>query len=110
MAENILTKEEYTSKLDNLFKPVIELAISTDKFKDTGSYEQSYVIDDQKHITVMVVDNNWVAVRQESYFDMLSSRSRYHSLERENEELKKELKKYQCREHLFGILGRHKHG
>ncbi len=106
MTENILTKEEYTAKLDNLFKPVIDLAINTEKFKDTGAYEKEYVIDDQKHLTVMVVDNNWLAVRSECYFDMLLSRRRCRSLERENEELKEELEKYQRRAKFFGRLMR----
>lgn len=106
MTESILTKEEYTAKLDNLFKPVIELAINTDKFKDTGAYEKEYVIDDQKRITVMVVDNQWITVKFQSYYDMLFSRSKCHSLERENEELKEELEKYQRREKFFKIFKR----
>ena len=87
MEEKILTKEEYTEKVNNLVKPMVEFVMSTKEFNDRGRYSEEFVKVGDKEVTLVVVDKNWVVVREDDFDELLRFRERYYKLRREFDEL-----------------------
>lgn len=90
MDEKILTKEEYTEKLNNLLKPVIDFAMSTKQFNKDGHYAEEFVKVGDKEVTLMVVDSNWVLISNSMYVDLLGYRSKCRVLEKQYDKLMEE--------------------
>lgn len=88
MDEKILTKEEYTEKLNNLIKPVIEFAMSTKQFNDQGCYSEEFVKVGDKEVTLMVMDKGWVSIPLSEWNIMRDYRSLYLNLNKEQNDLK----------------------
>ena len=65
----ILTKEEYKEKENGLIKPVIDFAMNTKEFKDNGCYLKEFVKVGDKEVTLMVMDDSWVALRKDVFYD-----------------------------------------
>ena len=93
MDNRILTKEEYTQKLDNLLKPAAEFAMGTKQFNEMGCYVEEFVEVGGKEVTLMVMDKSWVAIPIDIYNDLTKYRSLYNSIITEYEELKKNTRK-----------------
>ena len=83
MEEKILTKEEYTEKVNNLVKPMVEFVMSTKEFNDRGRYSEEFVKVGDKEVTLVVVDKNWVVVREDDFDELLRFRERYYKLKKE---------------------------
>jgi tRNA(His) 5'-end guanylyltransferase len=101
MDEKLLTKEEYTEKLNSIVKPMVEFAMSTEKFNRTGCYSEEFVKIGDKEVTLVVVDSSWVILPQSIWSDYLKYRQLYNDTQRVNEMCKKETK---VRRKFFGLF------
>lgn len=88
MDEKILTKEEYTEKLNNTIRPVIDIAMSTKQFNDYGCYSEEFVKVGDQEITLAVVNNDWRIIHKVVWEDMITYKKLYYDLRKENEKLK----------------------
>ena len=93
MDEKILTKEEYTEKVNNLVKPMIEFAMSTSQFNDRGCYAQEFVKIGDREATFMVMNKDWMVIPVSLWNDLHSYKSMYYRLQQEYEELKEKSRK-----------------
>lgn len=75
----ILTKQEYEEKENKLTKSVIDFAMNTEEFKERGCYVKEFVKVGDKEVTLMVMDDSWVATRKDAYYDFVGSRDCYKS-------------------------------
>lgn len=87
MDEKILTKEEYTEKVNSLVKPMVEFAMSTQEFNYKGCYSQEFVKVGDKEVTLAVVDDNWVIVKKYDWEDRRQFKERYYELKKEFDKL-----------------------
>ena len=67
----ILTKQEYEEKENKLTKLVIDFAMNTKEFKEKGCYLKEFVKVGDKEVTLMVMDDSWVATRKDVYYDLV---------------------------------------
>lgn len=105
MDDRILTAEEYTEKLTSLIKPMVDMAIDTQQFNETGCYSQEFIADGHKKISVLIVDkHDWIAIKADYFQELFPYRNMYRQLEREHEELQEKLAKYEKRKRFFGIF------
>lgn len=104
MNEKILTKEEHIEKLNQLIKPVIDMAIDTEQFKDNDYYVKEFVVDEDDIQVLIIKNRKWIAIENITYIDMYAYRSAYFDLEAKYEELKEECEKYKHRKKWFGIF------
>jgi hypothetical protein len=88
MDEKILTKEEYTEKLNSTIRPMIDIAMSTKQFNDDGCYSEEFVKVGDQEITLAVVNNDWRIVHKVVWEDMITYKKLYYDLRKENEKLK----------------------
>ena len=93
MDEKILTKEEYTEKLNSFIKPMIEFAMTTKQFNDNGCYSEEFVKIGDKEATLAVVNNDWCLIHKTMYEDMVVYKRLYYELKKEYDELKKNSRK-----------------
>ena len=93
MDEKILTKEEYTEKLNSFIKPMIEFAMTTKQFNDNGCYSEEFVKIGDKEATLAVVNNDWRIIHKTMYEDMVVYKRLYYELKKEYDELKKNSRK-----------------
>ena len=96
MNERILSKEEYVenlnSKFNNLIKPAIDVVIDTKQFKNTGCYSKDFVIDGEKEVRVVVIDNeDWIVLDRKSYYQSCRHRGEFYKLVEERTKFKKEI-------------------
>ena len=101
MDKKILTKEEY---MEGLIKPIVNFAMGTEEFIDSGEYKEEFINADGKKVTLIVMDNNWMSMRSEYFHELLPYRSRCYNLENENRQLKVELEKLRSRKKFLGIF------
>lgn len=99
MNEKILTKEEYTEKLNSIIRPIIEFAMSTKQFNDNGCYNEEFVKIGEQEVTLCVVNSDWRIVHKNVWNDMVEYKMLYHELKKENEKLKAN-----SRKKIFGIF------
>ena len=99
MDGKILTKEEYTAKLNSFIKPMIEFAMTTKQFNDNGCYSEEFVKIGDKEATLAVVNNDWRIIHKATYEDMVVYKRLYYELKKEYDELKKN-----SRKKFFGIF------
>ena len=102
MDEKILTKEEYTKKINNLIKPVIEFAMSTKQFNDQGNYSEEFVKVGDKEVTLMVMDKGWVGIPLNEWHIMRDYRGLYLNLKKEYNDLKARMTRREHRK-FFGF-------
>lgn len=105
MDNRILTKEEYTEKINSLIKSMVDMAMDTQQFRETGCYSEEFIADGHKEISVMIANkHDWVAIKSDYFHDLFPYKSMYFQLEREHEELQEKLAKYEKRKRFFGIF------
>ena len=102
MDENILTKEEY---MENLIKPAVNFAIGTEKFINTGKYEEEFINIDGKKYTLVVLNKDYIVTKSSNYYDLLLYRRMYFDLNDKYEKLKEELEIIKSKKRFFGIFG-----
>ena len=107
MNDRILTTEEYSEKLNSLIKPMVDMAIDTQEFKETGCYAKEFIADGHKEIAVMIVDkHDWVAMKSYYFNDLITYRGMYHQRDKECEELQEKLAKYEKRKGILDYFKR----
>ena len=67
----ILTKQEYEAQETDLVKRTIALAMSTDQFNNTGCYRKEFVKVGGKEVTLLVMDDNWIALTKADFYDIV---------------------------------------
>lgn len=58
----LITKQEYEAKATELAKQMIEFAMLTKEFNQTGCYTKEFVKVGEKELTLAVMDENWVLI------------------------------------------------
>lgn len=103
MEEKILTKEEYTEKVNSLVKPMVEFATSTKEFNDKGYYSKEFVKVGDREVTLVVVDDGWVVISKNAWGEMCQFKQRYYELKKTFEEFWQEMHK-SSRKKFLGIF------
>lgn len=101
MENNILTIEEYTEKVNNLVKPMVNFAMNTKEFRANGCYCQEFVKVGDKEVTFAVLDSNWLIVTKNLWDEINEFRTKYYKVKKEAEELMDALKE---RKKFLGIF------
>lgn len=104
MEDKILTKEEYTEKLNELIKQIVDLATSTTQFNDTGCYSKEFVKVGDKEVTLAVIDNKWALLKYIEFSDLIVYRRMYHELQSEYLRLKEEYDSLKSHKKFMGIF------
>ena len=91
MDEKILTKEEYTEKLNSFIKPMVEFAMTTKQFKDKGCYSEEFIKIDESEVTLCVANSDWIIISKDIWDDTMAYKNRYYKLKKEYEEFIKEV-------------------
>lgn len=72
--------EEANKKYEeDLVERMISYAVTTEEFKEKGCYLKEFVKVGDKEVTLMVMDDSWVATRKDAYYDLIGSRD-YHKM------------------------------
>ena len=93
MDEKILTKEEYTEKINRIIRPMIDFAMSTKQFNGNGCYCEEFVKVGNQEVTLALVNNDWRIVHKDIWKDMYTYKKLYYDLKKENEKLKEKSNK-----------------
>lgn len=88
----ILTKLEYENKEDSLTKSVIEFAMATKEFEDTGCYKKEFIKVGDEEVTLLVMDNNWVALHKDVYYDLMGRKEYREEMKSKDREYHKNKK------------------
>ena len=103
MNDNIFTREEYTKKMNNLAKPMVEFATSTKEFNGKGCYSEEFVKVGDREVTLAVVDDRWVLVTKDSFNDLIEFKRRYYKMQKEFDEFLENVRKH-YRKKFLGIF------
>lgn len=70
--------EEINKKYEeDIVKQIISYAVTTEDFNEKGCYIKEFVKVGDKEVTLMVMDDSWVATRKDAYYDLVGSRDHH---------------------------------